>query len=228
MSLSIYPNLLLSDERQFDLEFDKVESQIEQLYKKTNCQQYTSLEQLGLDNTFTLTDLALKLPRFSVFRLDAISSVHTNLELPVSTNGSRLSGQLIASNHGNSSKVYFYWQNEFAAAHAMYNTFVSPVLGDWIYFKNYWSVGIVASDYSGELANVDKAGEYYISSSESGNFTDLPAGVTGVGFFVDVNSLVSTTTNTIWIQEVTANEEGVRTWKRRVINGSASGWVSVV
>ena len=163
-----------------------------------------------------------------MFRLDAIASVHTKLELPVSGNGNRLSGQLIASNHGNSSKVYFYWQNEFAAAHAMYNTFVSPALGDWIYFKNYWSIGIVASDYSGKLANVDNAGEYYIPSSESGNFTDLPSGVTGVGFFVDVNSLVSTTTNTIWIQEVTANEDGVRTWKRRVINGSASGWVSVV
>lgn len=224
---TIDPNILTADRKQLDLELENLRSKVELLERRAEIQHFGKLETLGLGNNFTLTDLARAMPFNSVFRMDVYAGVHSQVELPKNFSGVRMSGQLIATKHGDASKCYFYWQNELYSAHAMYNEGANPVkpMFDWIFSREYFAVPITAAEYSNSLANVSGTGLYYFPGAEAAAFSDSPI---PEGSFLRVMSQTNdgAPTSRSFIQEVTRNyATALEIYRRQVSGGIAGEWL---
>ena len=66
----------------------------------SNIKTFTSLAQLGLDNTATLEQICLALPNYSVLKFNVIKNTHTGISMP-----ENLDGQLIVNRNGGDSNI---------------------------------------------------------------------------------------------------------------------------
>ncbi|CDM21577.1 phage virion protein [Citrobacter phage CR44b] len=169
------------DGRSLSLEMVRLRNEVGALERNNTLNIFTSLDQLGLPITASMTQIAERLPQNSLLAIDATAGTQgATLPLPYFTHPTQayMSGFLTAWRGNDVKKAYFEWRNEYLVAHADYNTYNVPAtlptkwtfMVDSIINKNGFGPGA----FGNLMSNIWVPGTYYFNSSQMPGFTDSP------------------------------------------------------